>query len=243
VRRRVLEQAYLWVAGHPSDGQLLDLTMPDAGPVLRLCDGGSAFARTLDQATQPRQRSVPPRLDVKGAPAPSPRPARDDGDSRVRIVRVGDERIGDAVALHQHWLDDVPLIDTFAHPTIWPMHDDDVLLLAVDDAGEAIGFLFGNTPHDDDGAGHLWLLVVAEPWRRRGVGRALVRQYALLAEQAGTHIVWVDPVEGPQEAELIQYYTALGWTDRTGFLNGHCERRNEQMHGTVASILAAVGCV
>lgn len=54
INRRVLDQAYLWVAGHPQNEQLRTLTMPEPGPVLRICDGGSPFARTLDEAPEPR---------------------------------------------------------------------------------------------------------------------------------------------------------------------------------------------
>lgn len=55
VAARVLGQAYLWVASHPRHALLRDLDMPEPGPVLRLCDGGSPLAKDLDQAPSPRQ--------------------------------------------------------------------------------------------------------------------------------------------------------------------------------------------
>jgi hypothetical protein len=55
VGSRLLEQAYLWVAGHPQHPTLRTLEMPEPGPVLRICDGGSIFARAMDAAPSPRQ--------------------------------------------------------------------------------------------------------------------------------------------------------------------------------------------
>ena len=55
VTRRLLDQAYLWVAGHPQHPTLRQINMPEPGPVLRICDGGSVFSQTLDEAPTPRQ--------------------------------------------------------------------------------------------------------------------------------------------------------------------------------------------
>ncbi len=55
VTARLLDQAYLWVAGHPRHPFLRDLNMPEPGPVLRICDGGSALAKDLDKAPSPRE--------------------------------------------------------------------------------------------------------------------------------------------------------------------------------------------
>lgn len=160
----------------------------------------------------------------------------------VSVVRADSAGLVTAAALQRQWLPEVDLTACLAHPKISPMLPDDVLLLAVDGKpGKPVGFLFASAPHDDDGAGHVWVLVVAKPYRRRGIGEALIREYALIAERAGTDVVWVDPVEGPRERELIGYYTRLGWTDRTGWADSRTEYRQEQMHATVASILAAVG--
>jgi len=55
VTGRLLDQAYLWVAGHPQHATLHETEMPQPGPVLRICDGGSVFAQALNKAPSPRQ--------------------------------------------------------------------------------------------------------------------------------------------------------------------------------------------
>jgi hypothetical protein len=52
---RLLDQAYLWVASHPEHPNLAEMPMPEPGPVLRVCDGGTAFSRALNEAPSPRQ--------------------------------------------------------------------------------------------------------------------------------------------------------------------------------------------
>lgn len=158
----------------------------------------------------------------------------------VIVKRVGASMIPFLADLQQRVLPEVDLLDILQSPQIYRLGEDDVLLTAtVDDA--LVGMLIGQAPPADRGAGHLWVLAVEPASQRQGIGRRLVRAFALIAEEAGTAEVWVDPVEGDREAELVRIYERLGWTDRTGWLAGHCERRHEQMWGAPASILAAVG--
>jgi ribosomal protein S18 acetylase RimI-like enzyme len=156
------------------------------------------------------------------------------------VERVGAASIPALVDLQRRVLPEVDLLDILSSPQIFRLDDDDVLLTATINSA-LVGMLVGQAPPADSGAGHVWVLAVEPACQRQGVGRHLVRAFALLAEQAGTDRVWVDPVEGDREAELVKIYERLGWTDRTGWLLGRCERRQEQMWGTPASILAAVG--
>jgi hypothetical protein len=55
ITAQVVDQAYLWVAGHPEHPGLRDFDMPEPGPVLRLCDGGSPLSNAFDNAPTPRQ--------------------------------------------------------------------------------------------------------------------------------------------------------------------------------------------
>jgi ribosomal protein S18 acetylase RimI-like enzyme len=158
----------------------------------------------------------------------------------VTVERVGAASIPALVDLQRRVLPEVDLLDILRSPQIYRLDQDDVLLTA--SVGDhLVGMLVGQAPPDSRGAGHVWVLAVRPGWQRQGVGRLLVRDFALLAEEAGTAEVWVDPVEGDRETELVRVYERLGWTDRTGWLLGHCQRRHEQMWGTPASILAAVG--
>lgn len=158
--------------------------------------------------------------------------------SPVVVVRAGQADVPAAADLSRRWLPAAELIDVLAAPDSWPLDEDDVLLLAKDQ-DTAIGFLFGTAPHRDQHAGQVWALAVAAAYRRQGVGRSLVREYALLAEQAGTDVVWIDPADGPDELALTRYYTRLGWQDQSGLAEGCVEIRQEFLYGTVASILAA----
>lgn len=47
------------------------------------------------------------------------------------------------------------------------------------------------------------------------------------------------PANGPDELALPRYYSQLGGQDRTGFAEGHVDCRQEQMYGSVSSVLTA----
>ncbi|EGX60003.1 GNAT family acetyltransferase [Streptomyces zinciresistens K42] len=80
--------------------------------------------------------------------------------------------------------------------------------------GEPVGFVSGvETVHPDKGAEmFLYELGVAAPYRRRGVGRALVRRLDALGRELGCYGMWV-LVESGNEAALATYRGAGGEDD------------------------------
>jgi ribosomal protein S18 acetylase RimI-like enzyme len=88
--------------------------------------------------------------------------------------------------------------------------------------GEPAGFVSGvETTHPDKGTEmFLYELSVGEPFRRQGVGRALVEALATLARQRGSYGMWV-LTEADNDAALATYRAAgavdesnevmLGW--------------------------------
>lgn len=89
------------------------------------------------------------------------------------------------------------------------------LLLAYADGGP-IGFVSGvETVHPDKGTEmFLYELAVAEPYRRRGTGRALVERLAALARERGCYGMWVG-VDAGNDAALAAYRSAGGKDDGT----------------------------
>ncbi|KOV59291.1 GNAT family N-acetyltransferase [Streptomyces sp. MMG1121] len=86
------------------------------------------------------------------------------------------------------------------------------LLLAYEAGGTApVGFVSGvETVHPDKGTEmFLYELAVAEPYRRRGIGRALVRRLAALARERGCYGMWVG-VEAGNDVALAAYRGAGG---------------------------------
>ncbi|MFF7972649.1 GNAT family N-acetyltransferase [Streptomyces sp. NPDC007905] len=89
------------------------------------------------------------------------------------------------------------------------------LLLAYAD-GTVAGFVSGvETVHPDKGAEmFLYELAVAEPYRRRGIGRALVLRLAELARERGCYGMWVG-VDTGNDVALAAYRSAGGRGDGT----------------------------
>ncbi|MFG1671333.1 GNAT family N-acetyltransferase [Streptomyces sp. Y7] len=87
------------------------------------------------------------------------------------------------------------------------------LLVAYVD-GEPVGFVSGvETVHPDKGAEmFLYELGVGEPYRRRGIGRALVRQLDALGRGLGCYGMWV-LIEAGDEVALATYRSAGGKGD------------------------------
>jgi ribosomal protein S18 acetylase RimI-like enzyme len=82
------------------------------------------------------------------------------------------------------------------------------------EGGVPVGFVSGvETVHPDKGTEmFLYELGVAEPFRRRGVGRALVRELAALARERGCHGMWVG-VDAGNDVALATYRSAGGKDD------------------------------
>ncbi|MGW1285095.1 N-acetyltransferase family protein [Streptomyces sp. NPDC002586] len=89
------------------------------------------------------------------------------------------------------------------------------LLLAHADGGP-VGFVSGvETVHPDKGTEmFLYELAVGEPYRRRGIGRALVERLAALARERGCYGMWVG-VDTGNDAALAAYRSAGGKDDGT----------------------------
>lgn len=106
-----------------------------------------------------------------------------------------------------------PLFDTPPRPEVArdfltaPGHH---LYLAYADA-TPVGFVSGvETVHPDKGREmFLYELAVAEPYRRRGIARALIRTLADLAAELGCYDMWV-AVDADNDVALSAYRSAGG---------------------------------
>ncbi|WP_330339870.1 GNAT family N-acetyltransferase [Streptomyces sp. NBC_00557] len=89
------------------------------------------------------------------------------------------------------------------------------LLLAYEE-GAVAGFVSGvETWHPDKGAEmFLYELAVGEPYRRRGIGRALVLRLAALARERGCYGMWAG-VDAGNDVALAAYRSAGGKGDGT----------------------------
>ena len=78
-------------------------------------------------------------------------------------------------------------------PTARFLAEDGHHLLVAYEEGAAVGFVSGvEVTHPDKGTEiFLYELAVDEPFRRRGIGRALVERLAALAREAGCYGMWV----------------------------------------------------
>jgi ribosomal protein S18 acetylase RimI-like enzyme len=84
------------------------------------------------------------------------------------------------------------------------------------EGGVPVGFVSGvETVHPDKGTEmFLYELAVAEPFRRRGIGRALIRELAALARERGCYGMWVG-VDTGNDVALATYRSAGGKDDGT----------------------------
>ncbi|MEU9210169.1 GNAT family N-acetyltransferase [Streptomyces sp. NPDC048415] len=89
------------------------------------------------------------------------------------------------------------------------------LYLAYEDSSP-VGFISGvETVHPDKGTEmFLYELAVAESFRRRGTGRALIRALAALARERGCYGMWVG-VDTGNDVALATYRSAGGKDDET----------------------------
>ena len=115
----------------------------------------------------------------------------------IRRLGPGDE---DAVRDAGRLFDAAPRPDATRRFLAAPDHH---LLVAYDAAGAPVGFVSGvETTHPDKGTEmFLYELGVDEPVRRCGVGTALVRALAALAQERGCHGMWVGAETGNEAAQ------------------------------------------
>ncbi len=60
---KIVAQAYLWVVGHPVHADLSSLTIPEPGPLIMACDGGSPASETTNRPPEPRSTNRLRRTD------------------------------------------------------------------------------------------------------------------------------------------------------------------------------------
>ncbi len=104
----------------------------------------------------------------------------------IRVLRPGDDEL---VAAASHLFDG----PARPGPTARFLAEDGHHLLVAYEEGAAVGFVSGvEITHPDKGTEiFLYELAVDEPFRRRGIGRALVERLAALAREAGCYGMWV----------------------------------------------------
>jgi ribosomal protein S18 acetylase RimI-like enzyme len=97
-----------------------------------------------------------------------------------------------------------PLFDRPARPdaTATFLADDRHHLLVAYEASRAVGFVSGvEVTHPDKGTEmFLYELAVDEPYRRRGIGHALVEALAAVARRTGCYGMWVVTDDGNEAA-------------------------------------------
>ena len=104
----------------------------------------------------------------------------------IRVLRPGDDGL---VAAASHLFDGPARPDATAR---FLAEDGHHLLVAYEEE-RAVGFVSGvEVTHPDKGTEmFLYELAVDEPFRRRGIGRALVERLTVVAQQAGCYGMWV----------------------------------------------------
>jgi ribosomal protein S18 acetylase RimI-like enzyme len=127
----------------------------------------------------------------------------------IRVCRPGDDGL---VVAASHLFDGPARPDATARFLAGAGHH---LLLAFEDE-RAVGFVSGvEVTHPDKGTEmFLYELAVDEPFRRRGIGRALVDRLAALARQAGCYGMWVVTDHGNEAARAT--YEGTGGVPETG---------------------------
>ena len=126
----------------------------------------------------------------------------------IRVLRPGDDGL---VAAASHLFDGPARPDATAR---FLAEDGHHLLVAYEDE-RAVGFVSGvEVTHPDKGTEmFLYELAVDEPFRRRGIGRALVERLAALARAAGCYGMWVVTDEDNEAARAT--YEGTGGVPET----------------------------
>ncbi len=172
------ERAFLGFAGEPSD-ELMRWALGRAAKGARRALAGAwtaeqAVGRALErQGFSPVRHSWRMTIDLDTAPEI---PAWPEG-IEVRTFAEGDGQIFYAVqqeSFDDHWEPvHVPFEDWAHHTLEAPDFDPQLWFLALQD-GEPTGFSICRVHSADPGLGVVGVLGVRRPWRRRGLGRALL---------------------------------------------------------------------
>jgi ribosomal protein S18 acetylase RimI-like enzyme len=171
-------RVWIDVRGRPSDA-ILDWAEERASAKgRRLISGSWSTYETILRDLERRgftlvRHSLRMAIDLGG---PTPAPAWPDG-VEVRSFRPGDERVF-YDAQQESFLDSwEPIEETFENWSHWlldtPSFDPGLWFLAVE-GDEAAGFAICHARSGDPETGSVRLLGVRRPWRRRGLGRALL---------------------------------------------------------------------
>jgi ribosomal protein S18 acetylase RimI-like enzyme len=126
----------------------------------------------------------------------------------IRVLRPGDD---DLVAAASHLFDGPARADATAR---FLAEDGHHLLVAYEDE-QPVGFVTGvEVTHPDKGTEmFLYELAVDEPFRRQGIGRALVEGLAARARAAGCYGMWVLTDEDNEAARAT--YEGIGGVPET----------------------------
>jgi ribosomal protein S18 acetylase RimI-like enzyme len=126
----------------------------------------------------------------------------------IRVLRPGDDGL---VAAASHLFDGPARPDATAR---FLAEDGHHLLIAYEEA-RSVGFVSGvEVTHPDKGSEmFLYELAVEEPFRRRGIGRALVERLAAVAREAGCYGMWVITDEDNEAARAT--YEGTGAVSET----------------------------
>jgi len=122
----------------------------------------------------------------------------------IRVLRAGDDEL---VAAASHLFDGPARPDATARF----LADDRHHLLIAYEGDRPVGFVSGvEVTHPDKGTEmFLYELAVDEPFRRSGIGRALVDHLAVIARAAGCYGMWV-VTDDDNEAARATYERAGG---------------------------------
>ena len=126
----------------------------------------------------------------------------------IRVLRPGEDGL---VAAASHLFDG----PARSGATSRFLADDRHHLLLAYEGAQPVGFVSGvEVTHPDKGTEmFLYELAVAEPFRRKGIGRALVERLAALARAAGCYGMWVLTDEGNAAARAT--YEGTGGVPET----------------------------
>jgi [ribosomal protein S18]-alanine N-acetyltransferase len=125
-----------------------------------------------------------------------------DGSSIPDLIRISLET-GITQWTAQNFLDEIALPES-------------ILIRAISEEGETIGFVVGRTvPGDREGENNaeIYNIAVLEEFSRTGTGQALMDEFLIKAAQANVSSVWLEVRESNERA--ISFYKRNGFKDVT----------------------------